>query len=99
MQERCGINPWRSTRERCFPHVPACLDCFAGPERSERKGLGHLCWSQRFSGQPWEGTEHHSLPRAQANDRRGEHSSLWGGLGCSRLACATLEGFLAKSRN
>lgn len=42
---------------------------------------------------------HHSLPRAQASDRRREHSSLWGGPGCSRLACATLEGFLAKSRN
>lgn len=45
------------------------------------------------------GTEHRSLPPTQANDRRGEPSGLWGGPGCSRLACATLEGFLAKSRS
>ena len=33
-----------------------------------------------------------------ASDRRGDPSGFWGGPGCSRLACATLEGFLAKKQ-
>lgn len=76
MHERCGTNPWRSTRGRCFPHVPACLDCFAGPERSERKGLGHLCWRQRFPGQP-------SFPATcpgQRPEERALQSLGWSGL-------------------
>lgn len=99
MHERCGTNPWRSTPGRCFPHIAACPDCFAGPEKSERKGLGELCQSRRFPGQPWVGIEHRSRLPTGASDRRGESCGLRGGPGCSRLSCATLEGFLGNSRS
>lgn len=57
--EGCSTIAGVGRKEGGFPHVPACLDCFAGG--SERKGLRQRCRSQSFPGQPWAGTGHRSL--------------------------------------